>query len=223
MDDTVRMSEDASEVVITGEITAVSPPPRPTAEAGSSVGASGLSSEVANFLKEFDRKAPNPHPEQFFWLFNGPLVPFGSFWVPNDCSPYLLRLSAGRSDFTADFKLSTGLGGPMLSLLGSVLAAMSESSLEDVTKTQILAWRSVIQDLMEVGFDLGFLIERLRQTAQYFFGKRISDEVEALKHQIAFLQDSLAALTAYQDEMVSTGRMILGTEHGGSFLNSLLD
>uniref|UniRef100_A0A2N9GQP8 Aminotransferase-like plant mobile domain-containing protein n=1 Tax=Fagus sylvatica TaxID=28930 RepID=A0A2N9GQP8_FAGSY len=193
MDDTVRMSEDASEVVITGEITAVSPPPRPTAEAGSSVGASGLSSEVADFLKEFDRKAPNPHPEQFFWRFNGPLVPFGSFWVPNDCSPYLLRLSAGRSDFTADFKLSTGLGGPMLSLLGSVLAAMSESSLEDVTKTQILAWR------------------------------RFQDEVEALKNQIALLQDSLAALTAYQNEMVSTGRMILGTERGGSFLDSLLD
>ena len=109
-------------------------------------------------------------------------MPFGSFWVPNDCSPYLLRLSTGRSDFTADFKLSIGLGGPMLSLLGSVLAAMSESSLEDVTKTQILAWRSVIQDLMEVGFDLRFMIERLRQTAQYFFGRRISDEVEALKN-----------------------------------------
>jgi hypothetical protein len=150
-------------------------------------------------------------------------VPFGNFWVPNDCLPYLSRLSAGRSDFTADFKLSTGLGGPMLFLLGSVLAAMSESSLGDVTKTQILAWRSVIQDLMEVGFDLGFLIERLRQTAQCFFGKRIADEIKALQHQIALLQDSLAELTAYQDEMVSTGRMVLRPEHGGSFLDSLLD
>jgi hypothetical protein len=144
MDDTVRMSEDASEVGITGEITVVSPPLRPTVEAGSSVGVGSLSSEVADFLKEFDRKVPNPHPEQFFWRFNGPLVPFGNFWVPNDCSPYLLRLSAGRSDFTADFKLITGLGGPMLSFLCSVLAAMDESSFEDVTKIQILAWRSVI-------------------------------------------------------------------------------
>jgi hypothetical protein len=155
IDDAVRMSEDAGEVGIIDEITIVSPPLRLTAEAGSSVGASGLSSEVADFLKEFDRKTPNPHPEQFFLRFNGPLVPFGNFWVPNDCLPYLLRLSAGRSDFTTDFKLSAGLSGPMLSLLGSVLAAMSESSLGDVTKTQILAWRSVIQDLMEVGFDLG--------------------------------------------------------------------
>ena len=165
MDDTVHMSEDAGEVGITGEITVVSPPPRPSARAGSSVGIGSLCGEVVDFLKEFDRKAPNPHPEQYFWRFSGPLVPFGNFWVPNDCLPYLLRLFAGRSDFTTDFKLSAGLGGPMLSLLGSVLAAMSESSLGDVTKTQILAWRSVIQDLVEVGFDLGFMIERLRQTA----------------------------------------------------------
>ena len=223
MDDTVHMSEDASEVGITGEITAISPPPRPTIEAGPSVGVGSLSNEVANFLREFDRKVPNPHPEQFFWRFNGPLVPFGNFWVPNDCSPYLLRLSPGRGDLTADFKLSTGLGGPMLSLLGSMLATMDESSLEDVTKTQVLAWRSVIQYLMEVGFDLGFLIERLRQIAQYFFGKRIADEIKALQHQIVLLQDSLAELTAYQDEMVSTGRMVLRADHGGSFLDSLLD
>jgi hypothetical protein len=111
----------------------------------------------------------------------------------------------------------------MLSLLGSVLAAMSESSLEDVTKAQILAWRSVIQDLMDVGFDLGFMIERLRQTAQCLFGKRIADEIKVLQHQIALLQDSLAELTAYQDEMMSMGRMGPRPERGGSFLDSLLD
>uniref|UniRef100_A0A2N9FU25 Rx N-terminal domain-containing protein n=1 Tax=Fagus sylvatica TaxID=28930 RepID=A0A2N9FU25_FAGSY len=166
-------------------------------------------------------EAPNPHPEQYFWSFNGPLVPFGDFWVPNDCSPYLSRLSAGHSDFTKGFKLSIGLGGPMLSLLGSVLAAMDESSLEDVTKTQILAWRSVIQDLMDVGFDLGFMIERLRQTAQCLFGKRIADEIKALQHQIALLQDSLAELTAYQDKMMSTGRMVL--RYGPSQFDADLD
>ena len=217
------MSEDDTNVGITDEITVASPPPRPTVGVGLSVSTDTLSSEVANFFREFDRKTPNPHPEQHFCHFNGPLVPFDCFWVTSDCLPYLQQLSAEHGNFTTNFKLSAGLGGPMLSLLGSVLAAMSESSFEDVTTTQILVWRSVIQDLMEVGFDLGFLIERLRQTAQYFFGKRISDKVEALKNQITLLQDSLAALTAYQDEMVSTGKMILGTERGRSFLDSLLD
>jgi hypothetical protein len=223
VDDAVHVSEEIDEVGITGEVTVVSPPRRPTIEAGSSVGVGGLSGEVAAFFREFDARAPNPHPEQFFWSFNGPLVPFGDFWVPNDCSPYLSRLSAGHSDFTKGFKLSIGLGGPMMSLLGSVLAAMDESSLEDVTKTQILAWRSVIQDLMDVGFDLGFMMERLRQMAQCLFGKRLADEIKALQHQIALLQDSLAELTAYQDAMMSTGGVVPRSERGGSFLDSLLD
>uniref|UniRef100_A0A2N9EQ20 Uncharacterized protein n=1 Tax=Fagus sylvatica TaxID=28930 RepID=A0A2N9EQ20_FAGSY len=190
VDDAVHVSEEIDEVGITGEVTAISPPRRPTVEVGSSVGVGGLSSEVADFLKEFDAKAPNPHPEQYFWSFNGPLVPFGDFRVPNDCSPYLSRLSAGHSDFTKGFKLSIGLGGPMLSLLGSVLAAMDESSLED---------------------------------AQCLFGKRIADEIKALQHQTALLQDSLAELTAYQDKMMSTGRMVLRSERSGSFLDSLPD
>jgi hypothetical protein len=42
---------------------------------------------------------------------------------------------------------------------------------------KILAWKGVIQDLMEVGFDLGFMIGHLRQTAQCLFSKKISDEV----------------------------------------------
>uniref|UniRef100_A0A2N9EG33 Uncharacterized protein n=1 Tax=Fagus sylvatica TaxID=28930 RepID=A0A2N9EG33_FAGSY len=192
VDDAVHVSEDIDEVGITGEVTVVSPPRRPTIEAGSSIGVGSLSGEVADFLKEFDAKAPNPHPEQYFWSFNGSLVPFGDFRVPNDCSPYLSRLSAGHSDFTKGFKLSIGLGGPMLSLLGSVLAAVDESSLKDVTKTQILAWRSVIQNLMDVFFDLGFMIEH-----------------------------SLAELTAYQDEMMSTGRKVL--RYGPSQFGADLD
>uniref|UniRef100_A0A2N9GRV0 Uncharacterized protein n=1 Tax=Fagus sylvatica TaxID=28930 RepID=A0A2N9GRV0_FAGSY len=199
VDDAVHVSEEIDEVGITGEVTVVSPPRRPTIEVGSSIDVSSLSSEVAAFLREFDARAPNPHPEQFFLVFQRAL---GAFWLQ---------------------ALSIGLGGPMMSLLGSVLAAMDESSLEDVTKTQILAWRSVIQDLMDVGFDLGFMMERLRQMAQCVFGKRLTDEIKALQHQIALLQDSLAKLTAYQDAMMSTGEVVPRSERGGSFLDSLLD
>ena len=50
----------------------------------------------------------------------------------------------------------------MFSLLSSVLAAMSKSNLGSVTKVQILAWKSVVQDFIEVGFDVGFMIGHLR-------------------------------------------------------------
>ena len=111
----------------------------------------------------------------------------------------------------------------MLSLLGSVLAAMSKSDLGTMTKVQILAWRSVVQDLMEVGFDLGFMIGHLRQITQRLFGKKISDEVQALQHQIAFLLGSLAVLTAYQEEMMSTGGTVLGFEYSRSLFDSLFN
>ena len=128
------MSEDDTNVGITGEIIVASPPPRPTVGAGLSVSIDTLYSEVADFFREFDRKTPNPHPEQHFWHFNGPLVPFDGFWVTSDCLPYLQQLSAEHGNFTTNFKLSAGLGEPMLSLLGSVMAAMSESNLGNVTK-----------------------------------------------------------------------------------------
>ena len=79
VDDAVHMSKGDGEVGIISEITVASLPPRPIAGAGSNVGANSLSSEVADFLKECDKKTPNPHPEQYFWHFNGPLVPFGNF------------------------------------------------------------------------------------------------------------------------------------------------
>jgi hypothetical protein len=117
------MSEGNVGAEATGEITAVGHLSRSTAGTDPNVGIGALSSEIAYFFKEFNRKTHNPHPEQHFWNFNGPLVPFGGFWVPNDCLLYLRWLSAEHGNFATNFKLSAGLGEPMLSLLGSVMAA----------------------------------------------------------------------------------------------------
>ncbi len=158
----MHIPEEDENVGITGKVTIASLLLRPIAEVGSSIGVGSVSKEVVDFFKEFDKRTPNPHPKRHFWEFNGPLVPFGDFWVPNDCVPYLQRLTIKHGNFVTNFKLSAGLGGPMLSLLGSVLAAMSKSNLRTVSKAQVLAWKGVIQDLMEVGFDLGFMIGYLR-------------------------------------------------------------
>ena len=119
--------------------------------------------------------------------------------------PYLRQLTTKYGNFITKFKLGARLGGPMLSLISSMLAAMSKFNLGSVTKVQILAWKSVVQDLMEIGFDVSFMIGHLRQIAQHFFDKKISDEMQVLQHQIALLQDSLAVLTTHHEEMVSTG------------------
>ena len=93
---------------------------------------------------------------------------FGDFWVPSDSVPYLQQLTTKHGNFVAKFKLGAGFGGPMLSLLDSVLAAMSKFDLGSMTKVQILAWKSVIQDLMEVGFDLGFMISTADSLASFW-------------------------------------------------------
>uniref|UniRef100_A0A2N9EYX8 Uncharacterized protein n=1 Tax=Fagus sylvatica TaxID=28930 RepID=A0A2N9EYX8_FAGSY len=126
--DTIHMSEDDANVGIIGEIAVASLPPRSIAGTGSNVGASAISDEIVDFFREFDKRTPNPHPEWHFWRFNGPL-------------------------------LGARLGGPMLPFLSSMLAAMSKFDLGSVPKgSDSLAWKSVVQDLMEVGFDVGFMI-----------------------------------------------------------------
>jgi hypothetical protein len=173
----MHIPEEDENVEITGGVTIASPPRGLTAEVGSNVGVDSVSEEVTDFFREFDKRTPNPHPEWHFWKFNRPLVSYGDFWVPSDSVPYLQQLTTKHDNFITKFKLGAGLGGPILSLLSSVLAAMSKSDLGSVTKIQILAWKSVVQDLMEVGFDIDFMIGHLRQIAQHLFSKKISDKI----------------------------------------------
>jgi hypothetical protein len=129
---------------------------------------------VAAFFARFEERAPNPYPDWHFWKFEGPLVAYGNFWVYQDAVPLLQGLSAKFGDFTTHFKFGAGFGGPMLSLLGSVLADMRRSSFKTLSEPKILSWRSVVQDLIAVGFDLDFMLEHLRKVARKFFGEAIA-------------------------------------------------
>jgi hypothetical protein len=85
----MRPPEEDENMGITGEVTIASLPLRPPAGVGLSVEVGSISEEVVDFFKEFDRRTPNPHLERHFWEFNRALMPFGDFWVPSDCVPYL--------------------------------------------------------------------------------------------------------------------------------------
>jgi hypothetical protein len=179
--------------------------------------------EVAAFFERFEERAPNPYPDWHFWRFEGPLVAHGPFWVYQDAVPLLQRLSAKFGDFTAHFKFGAGFGGPMLSLLGSVLADMERTSFETLTESQILSWRSVAQDLIAVGFDLGFLLEHLRKVARKFFSKALANEMKIVRDQISSLQSTLAVLASYQGELMSAAAA--SPEVGGvaSLIDGLFD
>ena len=133
---------------------------------------------VAAFFARFKERAPNPYPDWHFWKFEGPLVAYGDFWVYQDAVPLLQGLTAKFGDFTTHFKFGAGFGGPMLSLLGSVLADMRRTSFKTLSEPKIFSWRSVVQDLIAVGFDLDFMLEHLRKVARKFFGEAIDSEIK---------------------------------------------
>jgi prefoldin subunit 5 len=66
------------------------------------------------------------------------------------------------------------------------------------------------------------MIRHLRQIAQHFFEKKISDEMQVLQHQIALLQDSLGVLTTYHEEMVSMGVTVPEFERSISLFDSFI-
>ena len=107
-------------------------------------------------------------------------------------------------DLTAHFKFGAGFDGPMLSQLGNVLVDMKMTSFKTMTESQILSWRSVMQDLIAIGFDLDFLLEHLRKMARKFFSKAIANEMKVVRDQISSLQSTLAVLASYQGEFVTT-------------------
>uniref|UniRef100_A0A2N9GMW1 Aminotransferase-like plant mobile domain-containing protein n=1 Tax=Fagus sylvatica TaxID=28930 RepID=A0A2N9GMW1_FAGSY len=158
---------------------------------------------VAAFFARFEERAPNPYPDWHFWKFEGPLVAYGNFWVYQDAVPLLQGLTAKFGDFTTHFKFGAGFGGPMLSLLGSVLADMRRTSYKTLSEPKIFSWRSVVQDLIAVGFDLDFMLEHLRKVARKFFGEAIASEMKIVQEQISSLQSTLAVLVSYQGELMS--------------------
>ena len=158
---------------------------------------------VAAFFVRFEERAPNPYPDWHFCKFEGPLVAYGDFWVYQDAVPLLQRLTAKFGDFTTHFKFGAGFGRPMLSLLGSVLADMRRTSFKTLSEPKIFSWRSVVQDLIAVGFDLDFMLEHLRKVARKFFGEVIANEIKIVQDQISSLQSTLAVLVSYQGELMS--------------------
>uniref|UniRef100_A0A2N9HVA9 Aminotransferase-like plant mobile domain-containing protein n=1 Tax=Fagus sylvatica TaxID=28930 RepID=A0A2N9HVA9_FAGSY len=153
----------------------------------------------------------------------GPLVAYGNFWVYQDAVPLLQGLSAKFGDFTTHFKFGAGFGGPMLSLLGSVLADMRRTSFKTLSESKILSWRSVVQDLIAVGFDLDFLLEHLRKVARKFFGEAIASEMKVVQEQISSLQSTLAVLVSYQGELMSAAAASPTTVEVASPIDGLFD
>ena len=56
-----------------------------------------------------------------------------------------------------------------MELLCAVLISLRDSSIDFLSKENLLEWRGVVQDIFEAKFNLSFLLEHLRLLAHVLF------------------------------------------------------
>ena len=109
-------------------------------------------------------------------------------------------------NFISNFKLGNFVGGAMLTLLCYVLMQMRNTNLEDVTETKILEWKGVVQELIQEGFLLGFMIDHLREIARDMFGRRLTAKLKTLEARVIAVRNVATAIVPAHWHLTSAMR-----------------
>uniref|UniRef100_A0A2N9H864 Aminotransferase-like plant mobile domain-containing protein n=1 Tax=Fagus sylvatica TaxID=28930 RepID=A0A2N9H864_FAGSY len=84
--------------------------------------------------------------------------------IYNDHSPrHFWSLHKRFGDFTSGFKFGCGSSSFYLRLLSDVLCDMRRTLLELVTERKLQDWRGIARKLIDLGFAVDFLLERIRE------------------------------------------------------------
>jgi hypothetical protein len=94
----------------------------------------------------------------------------------------------------------------MLTFLCYMLARMRITNLEDVIETKILEWKSVVQELIQEGLLLEFMLDHLREIARDMFGRRLATEFKALEARIAIVRNAVTAIVLVHWHLTSAMR-----------------
>ena len=80
---------------------------------------------------------------------------------------------SSRGDFMQGFRLGRSTREHFLKMLGCVLNDIEHSFVDTVSTERILQWRAAIQELISVGFAVGFVLDHLREVARALFMRRV--------------------------------------------------
>ena len=149
------------------------------------------------FLARFDLLEFNSLLASHFHRFGPPFGNFLRFSMLVEGLALLKGLFKTHEDFTNGFKGGVFLGNILMELLCAVLISLRDSSLDSLSEEKLLEWRGVVQDLIEVKFNLSFLLEHLRSLTHMLFQRQASRNLdakivvaeEALVHAHKVLQD----------------------------------
>lgn len=100
-----------------------------------------------------------------FWGTRPPYVDFRGYRVPKDFLEHLEAVYRSHGDFMQRFPLGCSTREHFLKLLGCVMNDIKHNFVDTVSVERILQWRAAVQELICVNFDVGFLLEHLREIA----------------------------------------------------------
>jgi hypothetical protein len=118
-------------------------------------------------------------------------------------SAILESLQKRFGNFTSGFKFGCGSGSFYLHLLSGVLCDKRRTPHELVTEGKLQDWRGVARELIDLGFSVDFLLERIHEVACMYFGRKASAEAEAIDAQIAYYKEQIVQLEAKKDGLPS--------------------
>ena len=100
------------------------------------------------------------------WQTSGPLVLLMQiFMVFEDCVSHLVMIYNSRGNFMQEFRLGHSAREHFLKMLGCMLNDIEHSFIDSVSTERILQWRAVVQELISVGFAVGFVLNHLHKVA----------------------------------------------------------
>ena len=119
---------------------------------------------------------------------------FYGFRVPEDCVSHLVMIYSSRDDFMQEFRLGRSAREHFLKMLRCVLNDIEHSFIDYVSAERILQWRAVIQELISVGFAVGFILDHLCEVARALFIRRVQLAVDAIDARIEILKKEVTDL-----------------------------
>ena len=122
--------------------------------------------------------------------------------------PLLEGLLKIHGDFTSGFKGGLFLGNILIELLCAVLISLRDFSLDSLSKEKLLEWRREVQDLLEVKFNLSFLLRHLRSLAHMLFQRRASKSIDV---EIAAAEEALARAHKVLHDLKVKRQMVLSS------------
>ena len=93
-------------------------------------------------------------------------------------------LYSRHGNFMREFRLGRSSREHFLQMLGCVLNDIEHNFIDSVSVEKILQWRAAVQELINVGFAVEFILEHLREIARAFFMRRVRPTVEAIDARI---------------------------------------